>query len=73
MNPGNRTLTAPFLHNDAISPLFQAVSEAAEEAVYNSLFKATGVTGFGGHSAEALPADKVLEICRKHSLLRETR
>jgi D-aminopeptidase len=29
------------LSNDGISPLFQAVAEAAEEAIYNSLFMAT--------------------------------
>ncbi len=71
MNPGNSILAAPTLHNDAVSPLFQAVIEATEEAVYNSLFKAAAVTGYGGHTAEALPVDKVLEICRKHGLLRE--
>jgi len=73
MNPGTRTLTAPALSNDAVSPLFQAVAEATEEAVYNSLFKATTVTGFGGHTAEALPLVRVLEILRRHGLLRETR
>ncbi len=73
MNPGNRILAAPFLHNNAVSPLFQAVIEATEEAVYNSLFMATTVTGFEGHTAAALNMDKVLEICRKHGLVRETR
>jgi D-aminopeptidase len=29
------------LSNDSISPLFQAVAEATEEAIYNSLFMAT--------------------------------
>src|SRR5262249_55522679 len=35
------------LSNDAVSPLFLAVIEATEEAVYNSLFRATTVTGRG--------------------------
>ncbi len=73
MNAAARVLTAPVLHNDAMSPLFQAVAEATEEAVYNSLFMATSVKGFDGHSVDALPVDKVLDICRKHGLLRETR
>ncbi len=51
--------------NDAMSPLFQAVIEATEEAILNSLFKATTVTG-NGRTVEALPLDKVREILRKY-------
>ncbi len=39
------------LANDAMSPLFLAVIEATEEAVYNSLLRATTVTG-RGHTVE---------------------
>ncbi|MBP1600028.1 MAG: family peptidase [Acidobacteria bacterium] len=53
--------------------MFQAVREATEEAVYNSLFMAGTVTGYAGHTVEAIPVDKVLEICREHKVLRETR
>ncbi|MGH7712309.1 MAG: P1 family peptidase, partial [Gemmatimonadaceae bacterium] len=35
------------LGNDAMSPLFQAVIEATEEAIYNSLFMAESVTSKG--------------------------
>jgi D-aminopeptidase len=56
------------LGNDAMSPLFLAVIEATEEAIYNSLFKATTTTG-RGHTVEALPLDRTLEILRKHDLL----
>ena len=45
------------LTNDAMSPLFQAVIESAEEAIYNSMFKATTMTG-NGHTVEALPIRK---------------
>lgn len=41
---------------DAMSPFFQAALEATEEAVYNSLFKATSVRSRSG-SADALPLD----------------
>lgn len=54
------------LGNEAMSPLFQAVVEATEEAIYNSLLRATTVTGRAGHRAEALPIDKVVEILRKY-------
>lgn len=53
------------LGNDAMSPLFQAVIEATEEAIINSLLKATTVTG-NGRTVEALPIDKTKEILRKY-------
>jgi D-aminopeptidase len=56
------------LHNDAMSPLFLAVIEATEEAIYNSLFKARTTTG-KGHTVEALPLDRTIEILRKHGLM----
>jgi D-aminopeptidase len=56
------------LSNDAMSPLFLAVIEATEEAVYNSLFRATTVTG-RGRTVEALPLERTLEILRKHGLV----
>jgi D-aminopeptidase len=54
------------LGNEAMSPLFEAVVEATEEAIYNSLFKATTVTGRDGHSVEALPIEKTVEILKKY-------
>jgi D-aminopeptidase len=53
-----------------MSPLFLAVIESTEEAIYNSLFKATTVTG-NGHTVEALPLDRTVEILRKHGLVRQ--
>jgi D-aminopeptidase len=50
------------LRNDAISPLFLATIEATEEAIINSLFAATSVSGKDGHRIEALPIKKVLKI-----------
>jgi len=59
------------LSNEAMSPLFLAVIEATEEAIYNSLFRATTVTG-RGHTVEALPLDKTLQILRQHGALAQT-
>ncbi len=53
------------LPNDHTSPLFQAAAEATEEAIYNSLFRATTVTGHRG-TAEALPLDRVLEVLDRY-------
>jgi D-aminopeptidase len=56
--------------NDEMSPLFAAVIEATEEAVYNSLLRARTTTG-NGRTIEALPVDRTLEILRRHGALRE--
>jgi D-aminopeptidase len=48
-----------------VSPLFQAALEATEEAVYNSLLRATSVTSRVG-TAEALPVDRVRAILRRY-------
>ena len=44
------------LADDAISPVFLATIEATEEAIYNSLLRATPVTGRRG-TAQPLPVD----------------
>ena len=64
-----QTRTMSLLSNDAMSPLFLAVIEATEEAVYNSLFRATTVTG-RGRTIEALPLERTLEVLRSHGLVR---
>jgi D-aminopeptidase len=56
------------LPNEGMSPLFEAVIEATEEAVYNSLFRATTVTG-QGRTVDPLPLDRTLDILRKHGIL----
>jgi D-aminopeptidase len=57
------------LPNDAMSPLFLACVEATEEAIYNSLLRATSMTGRGGTRVEALPIDKTVEILKKYNAL----
>jgi len=53
----------------AMSPLFLAAIEATEEAIYNSMLKATTTTG-NGHNVEALPIERTMEILRKHQVIR---
>jgi D-aminopeptidase len=55
------------LDNDAMSSLFEAVAEATEEAIYNSLFMATTVESRSGR-AEAVPLDQVRAALRRHSV-----
>jgi len=60
----NPVTTIADLPNEQISPLFQAVIEATEEAIDNSLCMATTVSGYRGHVAEALPLDRVAALLR---------
>lgn len=66
-NERNVPRSVKTLANDATSPLFLAVIEATEEAIYNSLFKATTTSG-RGRTVEALPLDRTVEVLRKHGL-----
>ena len=57
------------LPNARTSGLFQAVVEATEEAILNSILKATTVTGVGGATAEALPLDETMEVLRRYGVV----
>jgi len=67
--PDARRLPLTELANDEMTGLFQAVVEATEEAIYNSLLTATSVSVKGG-GVEALPIDEVLKILERHRALR---
>ncbi len=58
-------LTTEELANEEMSGLFEGAVEATEEAIYNSLFEATTVSG-SGHTAEAIPLDKVRQVLAKY-------
>ncbi|RUL85705.1 DmpA family aminopeptidase [Tautonia sociabilis] len=62
--------TREILTSDAVSPLFQAVLEATEEAVENALLRATTTTG-RGRTVEAIPVDRVRAILEHHRLVDE--
>lgn len=58
--------SATLLRDDQISPLFQAVRDATEEAVINSMLKAVTTTGYRGRTVEAIDPQSVVEACRQH-------
>ena len=60
--------TVEDLANDAMSPLFQAVSESTEEAVYNAMLQAVTMSGVDGHRLEAITPAAVQQILHKHAL-----
>jgi D-aminopeptidase len=52
------------LPTDGMSGLFEAVMDATEEAVYNSMLKAVDTTG-NGRTIRALPLDRLGKLLRK--------
>lgn len=68
--PGNlindtaRTITSTVLANGEMSSIFAATIEATAEALWNSLFMAESMTGWGGNHVDALPVERVLEMLR---------
>jgi D-aminopeptidase len=61
-------LTTTELANEQASAVFQAVIEATEEAIYNSMFTAVSVEGSGSR-VEAIPLDRVSQILRKYGVV----
>lgn len=57
------------LPNFAMSPLFEGVVEATEEAVYNSILKATTVTGMG-RTVDAIDIEALREVLLRHGIQR---
>jgi len=68
--PGESAEAPREVGNDGMSALFQAVVEATEESIYNSLLMATTVTGVDGNTAEALPIPETLEVLRRYGVVR---
>ncbi|MDA1081549.1 MAG: P1 family peptidase [Gemmatimonadetes bacterium] len=60
-----RRHTTTELSNDQASALFEAAIEATEEAAYNSILRATAVTG-NGRTVEAIDIEKVKEVLAKY-------
>jgi D-aminopeptidase len=64
--PASRTRAMTVLSDSDINPLFEAAEEAVEEAIVNALLAATTVVGRDGHTAHAIPLDRLREALRAH-------
>lgn len=53
------------LPHDQIDPLFRGVAEATEEAILNALCAAETMVGFRGHTAYALPHERLRAVMRR--------
>jgi len=63
---GEAMLNADVVANDSMSALFLAVVEATEEAVLNSMLKATTVVGRDGHVVEAIDIAELSALMREY-------
>ena len=68
-SPNTDFLESKELRNDKMTPLFEAVIEATEEAILNSLFEAKTVTGKDGLAIKRLPIEKVIRILKYHKIV----
>ncbi|TDI94687.1 MAG: S58 family peptidase [Caldithrix sp.] len=68
-NDKDAVRTVTLLNNDKLSPLFMAVVEATQEALYNALLKATTTKGKNGRTVTAVPIEEIVEICKKYNVL----
>jgi D-aminopeptidase len=54
------------LSPDCMTPLFQGAAEATEEAILNALTAADTMTGQHGHTAYALPLERLVDVMQRH-------
>jgi L-aminopeptidase/D-esterase-like protein len=64
---GAKLRNAVFLRNDAIDPVFNAVVEATEEAVIDSMICNQTMVGRDGNTSHALPLDQVMALMKKYN------
>jgi len=62
-----RLSTTEIGNTEELSGLYEAVIEATEEAIYNSILRATTVTGRSA-TVEAIPLDRVREILARYGI-----
>lgn len=65
---GSRKMTTRIevLLDNRMDPLYEAVIEATEEAILNSLCMATTLDGINGVRSYALPLDRLVELMKKY-------
>jgi len=58
------------IRDSQLTPLFQAVVEATEEAILNAMFRAKTMVGRDGNTIVGLPIDQLVDILRAHGRLK---
>src|ERR1700685_103308 len=68
-----KPVAVQMLPNDRMDALFEATVQTTEEAVVNALVAAQTMTGADGHTAEALPHDRLRDVLKKYNRLVEAK
>jgi D-aminopeptidase len=63
------TVDLKMMPNDQMDPLFAATVQATEEAIINAMVAAETMTGVDGHTAVALPHDRLRQVLKKYNRL----
>lgn len=75
-NPGaavsKRPVQVEMLPNDQMTPLFEAVIQATEEAIINALVAAETMVGINGNTVYALPHDRLKAVLSQYHRLGAT-
>jgi D-aminopeptidase len=66
MSRGGEWVTPPTVAGRALDSMFEAVVDAAEEAVLHSMLASPTVVGRHGNRSAGLPADEVAKLLREH-------
>ncbi len=64
-----RLATADFVPNARLDKMFEAVIQAVDEAIMNSIFANETMTGFEGRVVEGLPRERVIELLKQHGAI----
>ena len=65
LDSGERELSLRMLSDNEITPFYDAVIEATEEAILNALLAAETMTGRDGHTVSALDGALLVEVLKK--------
>ncbi len=68
-----KPVSVEMLPNNQMDDLFEATVQATEEAVVNALVAARTMTGYEGHTVQALPHDQLRAVLKKHNRLVEAK
>jgi L-aminopeptidase/D-esterase-like protein len=60
------------LPNELMDPLFDAVTQATEEAILNAMIAAKTMEGIYGNTIYAIPHERIREILKKYNRLQDT-
>jgi L-aminopeptidase/D-esterase-like protein len=55
--------------NDRMSGLFEATTQAVEEAIINAIVAGKTMTGINGNTAYGIPHDRLREVMEKYNRL----